>query len=161
MQSSNVDNSFLYVAWKSFLYVTLFCNCKFHLKSLQWRLLMVINNVKWYEMFTYSWLSLCWIQKYISITKILADIFLNHSSKKRQNFIITIFLWISYYLLPSALMCKMHIGLVRSLTLWFSFQTNSGTVLISINPYKKLPFYTPDVIDIYRCHCLYALPPHM
>ena len=113
------------------------------------------------QLFTYSWLSLCWIQKYISITKILADIFLNHSSKKRQNFIITIFLWISYYLLPSALMCKMHIGLVRSLTLWFSFQTNSGTVLISINPYKKLPFYTPDVIDIYRCHCLYALPPHM
>ena len=46
-------------------------------------------------------------------------------------------------------------------TFYFIFQTNSGTVLISINPYKKLPFYTPDVIDIYRCHCLYALPPHM
>ena len=76
----------------------------------------------------YSWLSLCWIQKYISITKILADIFLNHSSKKRQNFIITIFLWISYYLLPSALMCKMHIGLVRSFNtlIFFSDQFRNG-----------------------------------
>ena len=32
---------------------------------------------------------------------------------------------------------------------------------MSINPHKKLPYYTPDVIDIYRCHCLYELPPHM
>ena len=43
----------------------------------------------------------------------------------------------------------------------FFFQTNIGTVLLSINPHKKLPLYTPDAIDIYRCHCLYELPPHM
>lgn len=39
--------------------------------------------------------------------------------------------------------------------------TNIGTVLLSINPHKKLPLYTPDAIDIYRCHCLYELPPHI
>ena len=42
-----------------------------------------------------------------------------------------------------------------------SQQTNVSTVLVSVNPNKKLPLYTPDVIDIYRCHCLFDLPPHM
>ena len=44
-----------------------------------------------------------------------------------------------------------------------SFQTTvGGTDLISVNPYKKLrELYLPDVIDVYRCHCLQDLPPHM
>ena len=33
--------------------------------------------------------------------------------------------------------------------------------MVSINPYKKLSLYTPDVIDKYRSHCLNQLPPHM
>ena len=49
----------------------------------------------------------------------------------------------------------------KALNILFPLQTNIGTVLVSINPHKKLPLYTPDVIDIYRCHCLYELPPHM
>ena len=28
--------------------------------------------------------------------------------------------------------------------------TNVGTILVSCNPYKKLPLYTPAVIDSYR-----------
>ena len=41
------------------------------------------------------------------------------------------------------------------------FQTNVGNVLLSVNPYKKLLIYSPEVIDVYRCHCLHQLPPHM
>jgi hypothetical protein len=29
-------------------------------------------------------------------------------------------------------------------------QTNVGTILISVNPYKLLPLYTPQMIDKYR-----------
>ena len=36
-----------------------------------------------------------------------------------------------------------------------------GNVLLSVNPYKKLLIYSPEVIDVYRCHCLHQLPPHM
>lgn len=41
------------------------------------------------------------------------------------------------------------------------FQTSIGNVLVSVNPYKKLLIYSPEVIDVYRCHCLHQLPPHM
>jgi len=36
-----------------------------------------------------------------------------------------------------------------------------STMLVSINSYKKLSLYTPEVIDKYRCHCLHQLPPHI
>ncbi|XP_059080796.1 uncharacterized protein LOC131878708 isoform X1 [Tigriopus californicus] len=39
--------------------------------------------------------------------------------------------------------------------------TNIGSTLVSINPFKKIHLYTPDVIDVYRCHCLFELPPHI
>ena len=39
--------------------------------------------------------------------------------------------------------------------------TNVESVLLSVNPYKKLLIYSPEVIDVYRCHCLHQLPPHM
>ena len=42
-----------------------------------------------------------------------------------------------------------------------SLQTSVSTLLVSINPYKKLSLYTPDVIDKYRNHCLHQIPPHM
>ena len=41
------------------------------------------------------------------------------------------------------------------------FQTWVSTMLVSINSYKKLSLYTPEVIDKYRSHCLNQLPPHM
>ncbi len=41
------------------------------------------------------------------------------------------------------------------------FQTCMSDVLVSVNPNKKLLIYSPEVIDVYRCHCLYQLPPHM
>jgi len=39
--------------------------------------------------------------------------------------------------------------------------TAVSTLLVSINPYKKLSLYTPDVIDKYRSHCLHQIPPHI
>ena len=40
-------------------------------------------------------------------------------------------------------------------------QTAVSSLMVSINPYKKVSLYTPDVIDNYRSHCLNQLPPHM
>ena len=40
-------------------------------------------------------------------------------------------------------------------------QTNIGTILISINPYLRLPLYTPSVIDEYRNRGIKQLPPHV
>jgi len=39
--------------------------------------------------------------------------------------------------------------------------TNVGTILISINPYKRLPLYTPNVIDQYMKRGSKKLPPHV
>jgi len=36
-----------------------------------------------------------------------------------------------------------------------------STLLVSINPYKKLSLYTPDVIDKYRNHRRHHMPPHI
>lgn len=41
------------------------------------------------------------------------------------------------------------------------FQTYIGTVVVSVNPYKKLDLYTPDIIEEYRSRNIYELPPHM
>ena len=50
---------------------------------------------------------------------------------------------------------------ISSVVLPYSLQTSVSTLLVSINPYKKLSLYTPDVIDKYRNHCLHQIPPHM
>eukprot|EP00808_Paulinella_micropora_P018987 g73411.t1 len=39
--------------------------------------------------------------------------------------------------------------------------TNVGTILISLNPYLRLPLYTPTVIDEYRYRGSRTLPPHV
>lgn len=39
--------------------------------------------------------------------------------------------------------------------------TNVGTILISVNPYKRLPLYTPSVIDTYRHRGQKQLAPHV
>ncbi|XP_053408862.1 unconventional myosin-Ib-like isoform X3 [Mercenaria mercenaria] len=39
--------------------------------------------------------------------------------------------------------------------------TYIGTVVVSVNPYKKLPLYTPEVIEEYRSRNIYELPPHI
>lgn len=42
-----------------------------------------------------------------------------------------------------------------------SLQTYIGTMVVSINPYKKLAFYSPEVIAAYQHHNMLELPPHM
>jgi myosin heavy subunit len=39
-------------------------------------------------------------------------------------------------------------------------QTNIGTILISVNPFKKLPLYTPTVMDQYMHKGVKEMPPH-
>ncbi|KAK3106305.1 hypothetical protein FSP39_017437 [Pinctada imbricata] len=36
-----------------------------------------------------------------------------------------------------------------------------GSVVVSVNPYKQLQLYTPDLIDEYRARNIYELPPHI
>ncbi|XP_046982892.1 unconventional myosin-Ia [Schistocerca americana] len=39
--------------------------------------------------------------------------------------------------------------------------TYIGNVLVSVNPYKKLALYSPDVARAYLCHGPHQLPPHV
>ncbi|KAH3702056.1 hypothetical protein DPMN_077057, partial [Dreissena polymorpha] len=39
--------------------------------------------------------------------------------------------------------------------------TYIGTVVVSVNPYQKLPLYRPDIIEEYRSRNIYELPPHI
>ncbi|XP_060583584.1 unconventional myosin-Ia-like isoform X6 [Ruditapes philippinarum] len=39
--------------------------------------------------------------------------------------------------------------------------TYIGTVVVSVNPYQKLPLYTAEVIEEYRSRNIYELPPHI
>ena len=40
-------------------------------------------------------------------------------------------------------------------------QTYIGNVVVSVNPYEKLPLYTHSVVEEYRSRNIYELPPHM
>uniref|UniRef100_A0A0L8HUI4 Myosin motor domain-containing protein n=1 Tax=Octopus bimaculoides TaxID=37653 RepID=A0A0L8HUI4_OCTBM len=39
--------------------------------------------------------------------------------------------------------------------------TYIGNVVVSVNPYHKLPLYSHHVIEEYRCRNIYELPAHM
>lgn len=39
--------------------------------------------------------------------------------------------------------------------------TYIGTVVVSVNPYKTTPLYTPNIIEEYRSRNIYELPPHI
>lgn len=42
------------------------------------------------------------------------------------------------------------------------FQTNIGSILAAVNPYKQIPgLYDPDRVDLYSKHHLGELPPHI
>lgn len=46
--------------------------------------------------------------------------------------------------------------------LFFFLQTYVGPILLSMNPFKKLAFYTPSIISLYQQHPnVFNLPPHM
>lgn len=39
--------------------------------------------------------------------------------------------------------------------------TYIGNVVVSVNPYRKLPLYSHHVVEEYRCRNIYELPPHI
>lgn len=42
------------------------------------------------------------------------------------------------------------------------FQTNIGSILAAVNPYKQIPgLYDPERVDLYSKHHLGELPPHI
>lgn len=42
-----------------------------------------------------------------------------------------------------------------------SLQTYIGSVVISMNPYRSLPIFTPEKVEEYRNRNFYELSPHM
>lgn len=44
---------------------------------------------------------------------------------------------------------------------FLSLQTYIGSVVISMNPYRSLPIYTPQKVEEYRNRNFYELSPHM
>lgn len=40
-------------------------------------------------------------------------------------------------------------------------QTYIGSVVISVNPYRSLPIYSPEKVEDYRNRNFYELSPHM
>ena len=45
--------------------------------------------------------------------------------------------------------------------IFLSLQTYSGLFCVVINPYKRLPIYTDQIIDYYKGKKRYERPPHI
>ncbi|KAG7165271.1 Unconventional myosin-Ib-like [Homarus americanus] len=61
-----------------------------------------------------------------------------------------------YPITDDALLHNLHTRYKRD-----QIYTYVGTGLISVNPYRRLALYTPEVINAYRSTCVFHLPPHI
>ncbi|XP_071519306.1 unconventional myosin-Ia isoform X2 [Panulirus ornatus] len=61
-----------------------------------------------------------------------------------------------YPITDDALLHNLHTRYKRD-----QIYTYVGTGLVSLNPYRRLALYTPDVIHAYRSSCVFHLPPHI
>lgn len=43
----------------------------------------------------------------------------------------------------------------------FSFQTYSGLFCVVINPYKNLPIYSEEIVEMYKGKKRHEMPPHI
>jgi myosin I len=58
-------------------------------------------------------------------------------------------------------LCSAWAGLTPSPPAHWVDQTFIGNVVVSMNPYKKVNMYTPELIAQYRSGSMYELPPHV
>ncbi|XP_047489166.1 unconventional myosin-Ia-like [Penaeus chinensis] len=61
-----------------------------------------------------------------------------------------------YPITDDALLHNLHARYKRD-----QIYTYVGTGLVSVNPYRRLALYTPEVIHAYRSSCVFQLPPHI
>lgn len=60
-------------------------------------------------------------------------------------------------------MCKYTTFLIPVFICWgvFFFQTYSGLFCVVINPYKNLPIYSEEIVEMYKGKKRHEMPPHI